>query len=67
MNGELMLIVKVLKKIGFEDIAKLHRDVLLHHATQAILVYPKIIFKERDFTLSIDNFKFKIEEKAMPC
>jgi len=58
---------KVLKKIGFEDIAKLRRDVLLHHATQAILVYPKITFKERDFTLSIDNFKFKIEEKPLLC
>jgi len=54
-------------KIGFEDIAKLRRDFILHDATQAILVYPKITFEERDFTLSIDNFKFKIEEKAMPC
>lgn len=58
---------KILKKIGFEDIAKLRRDFILHHATQAILVYPKIIFEERDFTLSIDDFKFKIEEKSMPC
>lgn len=58
-------ILESVKKIAFEDIAKLRRDVLLHNATKAILIYPQIEFDEREMKLSIDDFCFEIDQCEM--
>jgi len=62
---------KILKnesEISFSDVAKLRRDAIIFgNVTEHILIYPKVIFDKQEYYLEIDNFKFKIEEKAMPC
>jgi len=42
-------------------VAKLWRDKILTKASKSILVYPKIGFEEKSFSLNIENSVFMFE------
>jgi hypothetical protein len=50
-------------EISFEDVAKLRRDsIIFEGVTKSILVYSKIGFEMGEFELSVDGFRFEVDE-----
>ena len=51
--------------ISFNDVSKLWRDKKLTKASKAILIYPKIGFEEKSFSLNIENSAFMFEVQVL--